>query len=219
MVARDLLGATITTVNSDGLCSGMIVELEAYAQDDEASHAFGNRTERNRIMFAEAGLCYVYVSYGMHYCVNVVTQPEGIGSAVLIRAVAPIEGIELMKKRRGTDQIKNLTSGPGKVCQAMAITKDHYGHDFLSSTEIFLSPGKRVPDERVSHSPRIGISKATHLNWRLFVNDSEFVSKGLKTAEKKPGQPRLTLKQGGRLSDLHRKRSATDTPKPRLVKR
>ena len=150
-VARDLLGAKLTTVNKQGSTSGIIVEVEAYGAKDEASHSFRGITKRNSIMFSPGGICYVYLIYGMHYCVNVVTEAEGIGSAVLIRALSPLEGIDLMKKRRGTDQILNLCSGPAKLCEALDIDKSCNGENLLQSKKIFLTPGDKVKESDVSY--------------------------------------------------------------------
>ncbi|MHA1675849.1 MAG: DNA-3-methyladenine glycosylase, partial [Candidatus Njordarchaeales archaeon] len=119
-VARDLLGKVLVRVlSSEQILAGIIVETEAYrGQDDPASHAYGRKTPRNAIMYGKPGYSYVYFIYGMYHCLNVVTEPEGVPAAVLIRAVEPIFGIELMKKYRNTDKISNLTNGPGKLCQA-----------------------------------------------------------------------------------------------------
>lgn len=176
-VARDLLGAKLTTQNKQGITSGIIVEVEAYGAKDEASHSFRGQTERNKLMFAEGGYCYVYLIYGMHHCVNVVTESKGIGSAVLIRALEPLEGSDLMMKRRATKRSKDLTSGPAKLCQALGITKRQNGENLLSSTEIWLTKSSKIHDSEVSFSRRVGISKAKDLEWRIFLKDSDYVSK------------------------------------------
>lgn len=153
-----------------------IVETEAYDQDDAASHSFGGRRERARVMFGQAGHAYVYVSYGIHHCFNVVTGPEGHGAGVLIRGVEPIEGLATMQRLRGRTEAA-LTNGPGKVCQALAIGMALYGHD-LSEAPLRLLLRPALPDTAVGVSGRIGISKATDKPWRFYVPGSSGVTKG-----------------------------------------
>jgi DNA-3-methyladenine glycosylase len=183
IVAKELLGK-ILVKNEDGITlSGKIVEVEAYDGDiDEAAHTFIGKTKRNEIMFGEGGFFYVYFTYGAHFCCNVVTGIPGKGTAVLIRAVEPIEGIETMIKNRFGRKLKNekeifnLTSGPGKVCQAFLITKKHYGID-LTGNEIYLLDNKKVRDEDIGISERIGIKKSAHLPWRFFIKNNPYISR------------------------------------------
>jgi DNA-3-methyladenine glycosylase len=181
-VAKELLGKIIVKKN-DVTLSGKIVEVEAYNGDiDEAAHTFTGKTKRNSIMFGEGGFFYVYFTYGAHYCCNVVTGFEGQGTAVLIRAVEPIDGIELMienrfgKKFATEKEILNLTNGPGKVCQAFGITKKHYGLD-LTGDEIFLLNQPKVKDENIVVTKRIGIKKSVDLPWRFYIKNNPYISR------------------------------------------
>lgn len=160
----------------DQLCAGVIVETEAYGgSEDPASHASTGSgvTQRNRAMFGPPGRAYVYRSYGMHWCMNVVTGPRGRGQAVLLRGAEPIEGAEVMKRRR--QDREPLAAGPGRLAQAFGITDEVYGHE-LAHEPLVLLPGWSVPDERVATSPRIGISAATQWPYRFYVVDSPGVS-------------------------------------------
>jgi DNA-3-methyladenine glycosylase len=182
-VSKELLGK-ILVKNENGITlSGMIVEVEAYdGEIDEASHTFIGKTKRNEIMFEQGGFFYVYFTYGAHFCCNVVTGIEGKGTAVLIRAVEPMEGEEIMIKNRFNRKLKsekekfNLTNGPGKVCQAFSITKKHYGID-LTGNEIFLLDNKIIKDDEIGISQRIGIKKSVHLPWRFFINNNSYISR------------------------------------------
>ena len=182
-VAKELLGK-ILVKNEDGVVlAGKIVEVEAYdGEIDEAAHTFIGKTKRNEIMFGEGGFFYVYFTYGNHYCCNVVTGIKGKGTAVLIRAVEPVEGIELMIKNRFGRELKNekekfnLTSGPGKVCKAFSITKKEYGID-LTGDEIYILDNKRVEEEAIGISERIGIKKSAHLPWRFFIKNNGYISR------------------------------------------
>lgn len=182
IVAKELLGKIIVKKN-DIVLSGKIVEVEAYDGDiDEAAHTFIGKTKRNYIMFGKGGFFYVYFTYGAHFCCNVVTGVEGKGTAVLIRAVEPIDGIDLMfhnrfgKKNATKKEILNLTNGPGKVCQAFGITKNHYGLD-LTGDEIFLLNQPKVKDEDIVITKRIGIKKSVDLPWRFYIKNNPFVSR------------------------------------------
>lgn len=144
--------------------SGRIVETEAYTADDPASHSFGGRTARNAVMFGPAGHLYVYLSYGIHRCANIVTGASGEGQAVLIRAVEPLDGIELMMLRRRREP---LADGPGKLCQALGITLDDDGVDLTRSPRIrLLDDGTPPPAEPIT-GPRIGITRAVDAPWRF----------------------------------------------------
>ena len=190
-----LLGCTLTrTITLNGekhKLVARIVETEAYDQDDPASHAFGGPSERNAAMFGPAGHLYVYVSYGMHHCCNVVCGPEGFGSGCLVRAVEPLEGVEVMRElreagRAGKAQagrvrkhplkLRDLTNGPGKVCAALGIDKALYGHD-LTVEPLVLDFAPLLPGETIGRSPRIGISKNADAPKRFFIEGNEFVSR------------------------------------------
>jgi DNA-3-methyladenine glycosylase len=182
-VARELLGKIIVKNEHGVILSGKIVEVEAYdGVLDEAAHTFGGITERNKVMFGEGGFLYVYFTYGMHYCSNIVTGKKGRGTAVLIRGVEPIEGIEQMAKNRYskteiTQKGKiNLTNGPGKICHAFDIGKRHYGID-LTGDYIFLLGQPNLKSKEIAASKRIGIRKSVHLPWRFYIKDNPFVSK------------------------------------------
>ncbi len=178
VIAKKLLGKYLVRVFEGKILSGKIVETEAYLdENDLASHSAVGMTERNRVMFGESGLAYVYFTYGMHYCFNVVTGKQGKGSAVLIRALEPVDGIELMKKfRRMKDEI-NLTNGPAKLCQALKIDKNLNGIDLKTSAEIFIAEGEKIKDIDIITSTRIGIKKSIELPLRFYIRKNKFVSK------------------------------------------
>lgn len=182
-----LLGCTLTRIITlDGekhKLVARIVETEAYDQDDPASHAFGGPSERNAAMFGPAGHLYVYVSYGMHHCCNVVCGPEGFGSGCLVRAVEPLEGVEVMRKLREAGRaykhplkLRDLTNGPGKVCAALSINKELYGHD-LTVEPLVLGFAPLLPEETIGSSPRVGISKNIDAPKRFFIEGNAFVSR------------------------------------------
>jgi len=173
-VAKNLLGCYLIHETKDGIVKGKIVETEAYLFDDEASHSLNGKTKRNEAMFLEGGRAYVYFTYGMHFCFNVVTNKEGIGEAVLIRALEPIKGIEIMKERRRNEDVKNLCNGPAKLVEAMGILKEHNGSDLLNGN-LRLEKGESVGE--IIETKRKGISKAKDLNYRFYIKGNEFVSK------------------------------------------
>ena len=182
-VAKELLGKILVKKENGVTLSGMIVEVEAYdGEIDEASHTFIGKTKRNEIMFEQGGFFYVYFTYGAHFCCNIVTGKKGKGTAVLIRAVEPLHGEEIMIKNRFGRELKNekerfnLTSGPGKVCQAFSITKKHYGID-LTGDEIFLLNNTRPKSDEIGISQRIGIKKSVHLPWRFFIKNNNYISR------------------------------------------
>jgi len=147
-----------------GPCVGRIVEVEAYREDDPASHTFRGRTQRNEIMFGPAGHLYVYFTYGMHFCANVVTGADGAGAAVLLRAVDPVAGLELMSERRGGRP--QLADGPAKLCQAFGIAGDLNGVDLLTGDGVGLFDDGVPPPSDPRVGPRIGITKAVDVPWR-----------------------------------------------------
>jgi DNA-3-methyladenine glycosylase len=174
-VAPELIGVTLLV---DGV-GGRIVEVEAYDHEDPASHGFRGRTERNASMFGPPGHAYVYRSYGIHWCLNLVCEEEGVANAVLVRALEPTQGLDAMRRRRGLEDERLLCSGPGRLCQALAVTREHDG--------LALD---RPPFELVQHEgpvevvtgPRIGITRAAELPWRYAEADSRFLSRPLRPA-------------------------------------
>jgi DNA-3-methyladenine glycosylase len=169
-VAPDLIGATLL-LNGVG---GVIAEVEAYHHTDPAAHSFNGKTERNAVMFGPPGYAYVYRSYGIHWCVNFVCEAEGQASAVLIRALQPIQGIATMRKRRGLDDERLLCAGPGRICEALGITHAHNGLRLDRSP--FELRARSGPPE-IATGVRIGISKAADLPWRYGMKGSKFLSK------------------------------------------
>ncbi len=180
-IAPELLGKYLVRRTGRMELVGKIVEVEAYLGElDPASHAYRGKTKRNEVMFWQGGHLYVYFTYGMHYCCNVVTEEEGIGRAVLLRAVEPLRGIDPMKKNRGTTvspaHREDLTNGPAKLCQAFGITELQNGADLLGN-EVFLTKGDRVTAEEIITTKRIGISSGREKPWRFFIKGNRFVSK------------------------------------------
>jgi DNA-3-methyladenine glycosylase len=166
-VAPELLGKVLSVECEGVVVSGRIVETEAYTRDDPASHSFRGRTARNAAMFGPAGRLYVYRSYGIHWCANVVTGAEGDGQAVLLRAVQPVEGAAEMLRRRGRTP---LADGPGKLCQAFGITGDDDGSDLVGGSPIgIVDDGAGPPIEPVV-GPRVGITKAVTTPWRFCIS-------------------------------------------------
>lgn len=174
-VAPDLIGTTLLV---DGV-GGTIVEVEAYDQQDPASHGFRGRTPRNAAMFGPAGHAYVYRSYGIHWCLNLVCDEPGRAEAVLVRALEPTHGVEEMRARRGVEAVRALCSGPGKLCQALAVTREHDGLP-LDAPPFALLARSETP--RIVTGPRIGITRATELSWRYGLEGSPFLSRALRRA-------------------------------------
>ena len=180
-LARKLLGCLLVHRTRSGVAAGMIVETEAYVGAiDKACHAYRNRSGRTEIMYHDGGYAYVYLIYGMHHCFNVVTGPAGEGNAVLIRALEPVIGLDLMCKRRQTDKLQDLCSGPGKVCQALAITKEDYGLDLCDPAGPLRCVRFRdIPDNRIVSTPRINVAyaeEAATWPWRFYVKENLYVS-------------------------------------------
>lgn len=174
VVARQLLGHRLVTVIDGVRTSGRIIETEAYVgQVDAASHCYRGKTPRNQAMFLDGGHAYVYFIYGVHHCFNVVTGEAEVGQGVLVRGVEPVEGIEVMRQRRnqraGTSASvanANLANGPGKLTIALGIGPEHNGIDLLNNPHIWIERDRSLADHEVSATPRIGINKATELEWR-----------------------------------------------------
>ncbi len=172
-VARELLGCTIV----HGRAAGMIVETEAYHEGEPACHAFVGLTERTRPLFGPPGRAYVYRSYGIHALLNAVCEPEGVGAAVLIRALEPIEGIEEMRSRRGVADECELCSGPGKLTQALGVELEHNDSDLGTGPVRFLARARRWEPGAVTAGPRVGITRAAELPWRFALAGNGHVSR------------------------------------------
>jgi DNA-3-methyladenine glycosylase len=193
-VATELLGKYLVVEKDGNYVSGKIVETEAYiGPDDPASHAYRGMTPRNKVMFGDSGYAYVYLTYGMHHCLNFVTEKKGFPAAVLIRALEPVEGIDLMKKRRKTEDLKNLTNGPAKLCQALGIDRALNGTDLCSDIIYVEDRGlnhmvharglNRTVQARgntttkIVSTSRIGIKEGKDKRWRFYIKNNEFVSR------------------------------------------
>lgn len=175
-VARELLGQAFVISTEDGYLASEITETEAYlAKGDLSCHSSKGATKKNKAMFAGAGTFYVYLIYGVHYCANVVTEPEGVASAVLIRAARPLIGIEQMIERRKKNKIKDLARGPGNFCKAHGITtEDNFKK--LNSKDLFIQGFSDLSPSDIATSGRIGITKSTELELRFYIKNSEYVS-------------------------------------------
>jgi DNA-3-methyladenine glycosylase len=188
-VAHELLGKYFIRRIGRKLLIGKIVEVEAYRHNDPASHSYHGKTKRNSVMFCQGGHLYVYFTYGMHFCINIVTNKEGIGEAVLIRALEPCVGIESMIKNRSTSfqlthaqsfnlrSFINLTNGPAKLCKAFGITRRENGLDLLNSNDVLIADGIPLPSRCIGTSSRIGIQSGLEKQWRFFIKDNPWVSK------------------------------------------
>ena len=173
--APQLLGCIVERTIDGQTVRGRIVETEAYDETDAASHSYKGRTPRTEIMFGPSGYLYVYFTYGMHYCCNIVTGPAGHGAAVLLRAIEPLEGEAIMTERRRGQSGVQLTNGPAKLCQALAIDKALNGHD-LRRPPLRLIIQQPLPAEQIVQTTRIGISQSKDVPWRFFVRDNPYVS-------------------------------------------
>jgi len=173
LVARELLGAVLECTVGGARCRGRIVETEAYTgEEDLACHAAAGRTARTEVLYGPPGRAYVYFIYGMHWCVNAVTRAAGLPSAVLIRAVEPLEGIDAMRRRRHGRPDRELTNGPAKLCEAFGITGPRFHGVSLISSPLRILAGESIPDREVEVTPRIGISKATAEPLRWIVSSA-----------------------------------------------
>ena len=177
-VARELIGKKLVTNLRGGLTSGIIVETEAYmGVIDAAAHSYRGKTERTKIFYGAGGFVYVYLIYGMHICTNVVANVENVPEAVLIRALQPVDGVELMKRRRGVNNLRGLCSGPGKLSKALGVTKDFYGAD-LCGNEIYIETTDFRAD--VTATKRINVDyagAAADYPWRFIATGNEFLSR------------------------------------------
>ncbi len=175
-VAKELLGKYLVVQKDGHLLSGKIVETEAYIGfKDPASHAYRGMTPRNEVMFGSPGYAYVYLTYGMHHCLNLVTEKKGYPAAVLIRALEPVDGIKLMKKRRRRRKLKDLTSGPAKLCQALGVDRKLNGADLCS--DIIFVEDRGEAAGKIASSTRIGVKEVKEKKWRYFMKNNGCVSK------------------------------------------
>lgn len=174
-VAPRLLGCILERRIDGKMVRVKIVETEAYDQTDVASHSYNGRTPRTEVMFGPAGYLYVYFTYGMHYCCNVVVGEDGYGAAVLIRAVEPLDGVEVIYQNRKGRKGADITNGPAKLCQALGINKSMNGHN-LRQEPLRLIPTEPIKKGNVVQTTRIGISKGQDVPWRFYIKDNEWVS-------------------------------------------
>jgi DNA-3-methyladenine glycosylase len=177
-VAPELVGAELYVAG----VGGRIVEVEAYDHDDPAAHGFGGRTARNASMFGPAGRAYVYRSYGIHWCLNFVCADVGVASAVLVRALEPLAGIDEMRARRGVEDDRLLCSGPGRLCEALAVTREHDG---LRLDHPPFALGRASSRVEIAAGPRIGITKAAGRPWRYGVAGSRYLSRPFSTTRRR----------------------------------
>ncbi len=183
-LSRQLLGYRLGTSIDGQQTTGIIVETEAYkAPEDKASHAYGNRrTTRTEVIFGNGGISYIYLCYGIHHLFNVVSGPEDMAHAILVRALQPDEGIPVMKKRRGIKiKERQLTNGPGKLCQALGINRDLNGLPLekTSGSKLWIEPGIKVPSSRIVHAKRVGVDYADEWKeklWRFYIKGNSYVS-------------------------------------------
>src|SRR5437899_5863904 len=200
VVAGQLLGHWLIRNTPAGPCGGVIVETEAYLRDDPACHGFPGPTARNRVLFGRPGHGYVYLIYGYHFCANAVCRPTGVAEAVLIRAIEPTLGQELLRRQRLVTDVRNLTNGPAKLCEAMQIDRSLDGIDLCDSgSALFIASNPRVEEFRKEFgpmitTPRIGITRAAALSLRFFLKGSPYVSQ--RKARSVPGFARV--QQGGK---------------------
>ena len=178
-VAPDLIGCTLLV---DGV-GGPIVEVEAYDHEDPASHGFRGETARNRSMFGSPGHAYVYRSYGIHWCLNLVCEEKGVAAAVLLRGLEPTHGVEEMRARRDLDEPRLLCSGPGRLCQALAVTEEHDGLP-LDLPPFELRAREEEPE--LVTGPRVGITQAADLPWRYGLAGSPFLSRNFRASARRP---------------------------------
>lgn len=179
-VAPELLGRVLVRTLADGTrLAARLVEVEAYEQGDPASHSFrGTPTPRTEVMFGPPGRLYVYFTYGQHFCSNVVTGSAGVGSAVLLRAAEPLEGLEVMAANRRTDAARSLCSGPARLTQALGIARAQNGTDLVRDPSLILLSGSALAPRAIARSTRVGVNDGGERPWRFFERGSPFVSPG-----------------------------------------
>ena len=187
-VAPDLLGRVLSRRLADGTrLTARLVEVEAYEQGDPASHSYkGRPTPRTEVMFGPPGRLYVYFTYGQHFCSNVVTGTDGVGSAVLLRAAEPLQGLEIMAANRGTDDVRLLCSGPARLTQAFGIAWEQNGTDLVRDLSLILLSGLPLSPRAIGTSTRVGVSVGGERPWRFFERGGAFVSPGRPWT---PGRP------------------------------
>jgi len=177
-VAPELLGRVLVRMLPSGeRLAVRLVETEAYQEDDPASHSFRGRTARTEVMFGPPGHLYVYFTYGMHFCMNVVTGRAGEGSAVLLRAAEPLAGLDTMRALRGVDAVRGLCSGPARLCQALGVDRSNNGADVARGSGLSIHEGEPVEADRIQATARIGIRVAADRPWRFVVRGDPFVSR------------------------------------------
>ena len=202
MVARELLGCVLSRrFEGHATLRARIVEVEAYVgEEDKACHARAGRTPRTDVLYGPPGIAYVYLTYGMHYLLNAVTEPEGSPAAVLIRAAEPLEGIERMQLARGTDQERLLAAGPARLTQAFGLDLRHNRTD-LRGPELWIEEGDPIADRDVATSPRVGCQTAAppwdRMPWRFYVAESAFVTPGTRRLAATPARPSARKTRGG----------------------
>ena len=178
-VARELLGHVLVHRTEEGTTGGVIVETEAYLGPlDDAAHSYKGRSARVRVQYGPAGCAYIYMIYGIHFCLNITSGPPGVPEVVLLRALEPVTGLDLMRRRRGTDRLQSLCSGPGKLCRALDIGTGLYGADLCADGALYVERGGNPG--AVSSSKRIGIDYAVNtrdMPWRFTVTGSRFLSR------------------------------------------
>jgi DNA-3-methyladenine glycosylase len=178
-VAPDLLGRLFVRMLPGGVrLVARIVETEAYTEGDPASHSYRGRTPRNEVMFGRAGFLYVYFTYGMHFCMNVVTGMDGEGSAVLLRAAEPMEGVEEMARRRGTADALALCSGPARWAEAFEVARGNNGADLVRGPDLYVLEGERLARSAIARTTRVGVTVGADRRWRFLVKGDPYVSRG-----------------------------------------
>jgi DNA-3-methyladenine glycosylase len=174
-LARFLIGKMLVRVLTEGMAGGRIVETEAYCLGDAAGHAYRGMTPRNRTLFLERGHAYVYLAYGTSFMLNVSSEAQGVGAGVLIRAIEPTDGIAIMARNRGTEQVRDLARGPGRLCAALAVDRRLDGIDLCQAGTLWIGTDGQAPDE-IGMGRRIGITRATDSLLRFYVRGNRFVS-------------------------------------------
>lgn len=192
-MARGLIGKILVRRIGGRILSGRIVEAEAYSSDDPASHTFRGLTQRNRALFGEVGHAYIYLSHGLHYCLNVAAKSRQPAGGVLIRALEPLQGIELMKKSRKRREVRELAKGPGNLTRAMRIDKSLYGIDLTREGPLFIRDGN-CQDLKIAATTRIGVTLARDKRWRFVLEGNRFVSRPSRPGRTDQGKVRTYIR-------------------------